>query len=393
MSTKIDPVSTIVASFPFPELSLIGDATTKPTYHSLLTAQTALNTNAASIDTTHGTGLHGLLVLTMAPTEFAAMINPPNNADADANANANANTHPAPPNPGALAPDATIAAARHHAERLFHYHTYHSTDKALKKLLLAACPDLYLSAIKHSRTGYATTTTLQMLTHLWSTYGDITPDDLNNNLTTMSQAWHPTTPIETLFQQITDGLDFAAAGDSPIDDNTAVRIVYKIVFDTGLFDLPCRDWRALPKLSKTFAHFQVAFTLANNDRSPTTTSAGYHTKTANAASSSTDTILASLLATNQALQKTIERLASNNHHHHNGNRQPNTNTSSTTTTSTSAPPTVKAYCHTHGHTCVHRATKIHNSDTCRNPGPAHNKAATATNTMGGSERTYQAPTH
>ena len=83
MSTKIDPISTIIASFPVPELSKLGDTTTKPSYHSLLTVQKELNTNAASIDTTHGTGIHGLLVLTMSATEFDDMINPPNDNDDD----------------------------------------------------------------------------------------------------------------------------------------------------------------------------------------------------------------------------------------------------------------------------------------------------------------------
>ena len=43
----------------------------------------------------------------------------------------------------------------------------HSTNKAIRKILLTACPDLYFSTIKHPCTGYATVTIFQMLTHLW----------------------------------------------------------------------------------------------------------------------------------------------------------------------------------------------------------------------------------
>ena len=74
MTTKIDPVSTIIASFSIPELSAIADLSTRPTYQSLLTAQTELNTNAASIDTTQGTRIHGLLILTMPTTIFNEMV-------------------------------------------------------------------------------------------------------------------------------------------------------------------------------------------------------------------------------------------------------------------------------------------------------------------------------
>ena len=399
MSTKIDPVSTIVASFPIPELSKLGDATVKPTYHALLTVQKELNTNAASIDTTQGSGLHGLLVLTMNPTEFDQMINPPNDANANANNDNNNDddddddaaiiriTHPPPANPGPLNPIATVAAARTHAEAVYHHQTYHSTDKALKKILLESCPDLYLSAIKHPRTGYATVTTRQMLQHLWTTYGEITSADLDTNLTNLSKPWHPTTPIETLFLQIDDGLDFALAGESPIDNNTAVRITYNILFATGLFELACREWRAKPKQEKTLANLKVFFTIANNDRAATTSTAGYHNHAANTTFTTNDTLTA-LLAAHNHLQKTVERLekAASKPAPTSINptfQQPSNNGR--------PPPTVKGYCHTHGHTCVHNPAKIHTSATCRNPGPTHNNSATALNTMNGSTKVWTPP--
>ena len=385
MSTKIDPISTIIASFPVPELSKLGDTTTKPSYHSLLTVQKELNTNAASIDTTHGTGIHGLLVLTMSATEFDDMINPPNDNDDDDSVERI--THPPPPNPGALNPNSTVADARNHAELLFHYQTYHSTDKALKKLVLASCPDLYLSAIKHARTGYATVTTLQIMTHLWTTYGDIKAEDLDANLITMATPWHPTTPIETLFRQIDDCIDFALAGESPIDDATAVRTTYNIIAATGMFELSCREWRNKPKQEKTLANFKVFFTIANNDRSTTTSSAGYHTSNiANAAITTNDT-LAALLAAHNLLQKTVERLEKTNKQH---NTSSNTGTV-TNITGNRPPPTFKGYCHTHGTTCVHREAKVHNSMTCRNPGPNHKANATENNKMGGNEKIWTPP--
>lgn len=310
MSSRIDPISTIIASFPFPELISNSESGQKPTYHSLLKIQNELNTNAASVDTTHGTGIHGYLVLTMTANEYLEMTN--------------GVQHPEPVNPGQIAANATAAAARNHDNDTFHHKTYHNTDKALKKLILAACPDLFVSAIKQQRTGYANVTTLQLLNHLWTTYGIILPEDLDKNLITMATAWHPTTPIETLFLQIDDGIAFALAGDSPIDDSTAVRTIYKIIFDTGLFDLPCRDWRARPNIEKTLANFKIAFQAANNDRAATTSTAGYHTNLANATITQNDT-LATLLEAHNKLQSTrncqhkssyMARLTSTEHQWH-----------------------------------------------------------------------------
>jgi hypothetical protein len=373
---KIESVSTIIASFPIPELSKLGDTTTRPTYHSLLTVQKELNTNAASIDTTQGTGIHGLLVLTMSPDEFATMINPDDLQGDDAP------THPAPPNPGALNVNHNVAEARNHVEALYHFQQYHSTDKALRKQLTTACPNLYLSALMHPRTGLANVTTLQMLTHLWATYGEITPDDLDANDKTMSTPWHPTTPIENLYKQIDDGLEYALAGNSPITDIAAVRIIYKLVHDTGLFELPCRDWRAKPNNEKTLANFKTFFTKANNDRAATTSSVGYHQNTANAIITTNDTI-AQLLASHNKLQEKIDKLS-----------KQNTNASKTTsnkdnTNTTRPPPTFKGYCHTHGTTLVYKESKIHNSKTCRNPGPDHKSEATEDNKMGGNTKVWE----
>jgi hypothetical protein len=371
MTTKIDPVSTIVESFPIPELNRVGEINQSPTYASLLTVQKQLNTNSASVDSTQGTGIHGHLVLTMSPTDFGEMTTIGEAAPIP---------HPPPVNPGMLPPLSTEAIARTHAEALYHFKTYQSTDKALKKLLIAACPDMYLRTLSHKTAGYANVTTLQMLTHLWSVYGKIKPEDLDTNLITIATPWHPSSPIETLFLQIDDGINFSIAGESPIDDKTAVRIIYKIIFDTGVFALPCRDWRSLPDAEKTLDNFKIFFNDANNDRDVTTSAVGYHGAAANSAVTINDT-LASLLAAHNKLLKQVEKLT---------NQTP-ASTSNVSATVV-APPKYEDYCSTHGTTHAYKESSRHNSINCRNPGPNHNLSATADNKMGGSEKVWKAAT-
>ena len=383
MSSKIDSVSTIVASFPVPELTKYGDLSNKPTYHTLLAMQKELNTNAASVDTTQGTGIHGLLVLTMNASDFRAMTIPNiNPAIDDYNPEAVDFPHPPPINPGNLPARATAADVREHEHNVYHHQIYHSTDKALKKILLAAGPDLYLSAIKDPRTGYATVTTLQMLHHLWTTYGIIKPEDLDANIIAMSKTWHPTSPIENLFLQIDEGIDFALAGESPIDDSTAVRIIYKIVADTGVFELPCREWRALPRHERTLANFKIRFRAANDDRSATTGTAGYHTLSANAATAtSINENLTTLLAAHNKLQQQFEQLKARTNKY-------GTDATIATTNSTRPPPPFKGYCHTHGVTHCYKEANIHTSHNCNKPGPDHKKEATESNKMGGNDKIW-----
>jgi hypothetical protein len=223
-----------------------------------------------------------------------------------------------------------------------------------------------------------------MLTHLWTTYGEIKSDDLDLNDTNMAKPWHPTSPIETLFQQIDDGIAFASAGGSPINDNTAVRIIYKIVFDTGVFELPCHDWRARPTNQKTLAHFKTFFQTANNDRATTTSSAGYHS--ANAASTDNGT-LASLLAAHNKLQKTVKTFCKQCKTTNNNSTTKTTpsTTSTATPATTRALPTFKGYCHTHGTTFSYREANQHTSANCKKPADGHNVNATKDNKLGGSE--------
>ena len=370
MSTRVDPISTIIASFPIPELTKIDTEHAKPSYITLLRLQRDLNTNAASIETTQGTGLHGFLVLTMKPIDFLLMT-----ADI---------AHAAPPNPGPMPVAATAAQAREHEHSTYQYKLYHSTDLSLKKILIAAVDELYLRAIQHPQQGFANVTTLTILTHLWATYGEIIDKDLDNNLSTMATPWQPTSPIETLFQQIDDGIAFALAGGSPIDDPTAVRILYKIIFNTGVFELACREWRARNIAQRTLALFKPFLIAANKDRAATTASVGYHAN----ASTTSETQIATLIDKCNKLQKQVNQLQA---------ARPNNTTTSTTAGAPAAidnraPPKHKGYCHTHGHTLSHNPNKLHTSATCLKPGPDHKTTATATNTMGGNERVWQPAT-
>ena len=215
---QVESISTIVSSFPIKELTPIGDATTEPTFKMLTKLQQELNTNSSSYETTQGTGQHGLIVLTIAYNEYLIMAT--NDIDDD---DINVE-HPIPINPGPLIANATVAQARTHGIELYHHGTYHSVDKALKQQLLKAVPDIYIASLHHDTTGYAGVTTLQLLTHLWETYGHISEADITANLKSFSDPWHPSTSIEALFQRIDDCRKFATAGESYNNHNQQQQI-------------------------------------------------------------------------------------------------------------------------------------------------------------------------
>ncbi len=364
MSTKTDPVATATAAFPFPELTTIAEIGKPPTYATLQNAQSQLNANASAVDTTLGTGEHGHIVLTLSTTAFYTL------TDTDEEEE---HPHPAPPNPGNINPAATRAQARQHEVNLYHYKLHITTEKLLKKQLLAAIPDLYINTLKHPTTNYANVTTLALLTHLWQSYGTVNEAALDANLIAMAVPWHPTTPIEQLFKQLADGIIIAEAGECPMHDKHVIRIGYNIIFKTGLFEPYCHEWRGRASADKNFATFQTFFAAANLDRATSTGDVGFHSTNA----ITNDNNIIALQKSNKELIAKLNKL--NNMYN---------------------PPTkpkytdklrYEGYCHTHGTTHAPTAAKLHNSITCKNPGTNHNKLATKDNKMGGNERVWGPP--
>jgi len=77
--------------------------------------------------------------------------------------------------------------------------------------------------------------------HIWNTYGKITTSDLPANEERMYTSWNPPTPIETLYEQLVDGQQFAIQGGETIHDSQLVRKGYEIIVKTGLFIEGCKE--------------------------------------------------------------------------------------------------------------------------------------------------------
>jgi hypothetical protein len=79
---------------------------------------------------------------------------------------------------------------------------------------------MYLKALSDPTIGFGNTTTLQLLTHLKTTYSTMGDIELDKNIGIMKKPWHPPTPIKHLFKQIEDGSKFSDDGNYPLSANT-----------------------------------------------------------------------------------------------------------------------------------------------------------------------------
>ena len=91
-----------------------------------------------------------------------------------------------------------------------------------------------------------------ILQHLFHDYGNITPLELEDNDTKMRDTWDPNSPFDCLVKQIEDGQDYADDGGQPYTAEQLLRIVYTLVFKTGLYFKDCKTWNARPAAQHTW---------------------------------------------------------------------------------------------------------------------------------------------
>ena len=180
--------ASITASFPTPILTPIATLTSPPTYATIRLAQTQLNANATTVPSYAGDGIHGHLSLTLLPAAYLLI---------------SGNIPFIPPVNGPIQPEhppAATAAQIAEINRLFYdnqlvFRTYMETDKALRNQILAAIPADYLRELADPELGLGNVSCLQILTHLWTTWGVITQAELDANALRMATPWHPPTPF------------------------------------------------------------------------------------------------------------------------------------------------------------------------------------------------------
>ena len=100
--------------------------------------------------------------------------------------------------------------------------------------LLAAVNNEYVNELSDQLWGYGKVTILQLLTHLRTTYGMITPDQLDENAATLDREWNPDDLLERLWQRVREYRSFTHTGIDEILEGAAVRKTLIILEKTGV---------------------------------------------------------------------------------------------------------------------------------------------------------------
>jgi hypothetical protein len=122
---------------------------------------------------------------------------------------------------GNASPSVVTVAVEEHGVGTALVHKVINLENKLQQQILEAVPVLFLKVLASQRVGFQGVTAAQMLAHLDTFYGAIKSDDLKANLERAKAPWNPNHPMEGVFEQILDAVDFAAAGGDEITQATA----------------------------------------------------------------------------------------------------------------------------------------------------------------------------
>ena len=252
-------VEKIRDSFPFLTIEpIVG----QPTYEMIKELQKKLNANAASIHSHLENGRLGLLYLTVTPQVYNTLSDvefvPPRDPG---------------PNVHYLEEGTQYqirAAEKAHEEETRLFQQYNACDKALKQLLIGAVDSMFLTAVCDPHVGFANTSTLDLLTHLYRTYGHITDVDLHKNQELLNEPFDANLPIESFFKRVEECVDFAAAGHTPFSPQQVVSSASYTLQKSGFSLDDTKLWKRLPEGDKTWDGFKNHFSRAYHELKETT---------------------------------------------------------------------------------------------------------------------------
>jgi hypothetical protein len=281
---KYATVEDVIASFPHPILPTVQG---EPDYQIIHAIRKLLQANSGVIGTHLGGCTLGHLGIIFSDASYAMIA-------LATDAGPKLWVSPTAPRRAPANTDGTasqISAARHiWEEEVQTYRTYTSVQQALKKQIINVFELMYLDVLNDDMVGFANISAWDMLGHLFTTYGNITAVDLENNFEHMRRAWDPQQPVESLFKQIQECADYYESGGVLIRHPQQINVGYEKIFATGHFMSTCVRWNEKTLADKTWAqfiaHFSAAHPQHNQMQGESAATVGYHS--ANAAVGQTE---------------------------------------------------------------------------------------------------------
>jgi hypothetical protein len=230
------------------------DPDSPPTAWTVRTLRNELYANARSIESKLGGGEHGHMGMLMTETAYIKI-------------SQGGKPYVFPEEPKVPTYEGEAATRdqlrEDYKEAMATYQTARDLQTKLRKLMLQAIPEIYITNLRHPLVRFSNTHPRAILQHLMKEYGHITPEDLEANMERIRKPWNPDTPIEGVFTNGTDCREFAIEGGNPINDMAYLQILITIFRQSGVMDDSLRTWAMKTAENQTLNKAIDHFTRAN----------------------------------------------------------------------------------------------------------------------------------
>jgi hypothetical protein len=219
----------------------------KPTYESIQNLLTELKANAGSVPFTLGGGQHGHLGLHLSNARYTAL--------------AHALNWVQPGNPGPFLPPLAgtgpqIEGAKDVWKELKQtFELCQATEKALIAQVVESIDPIYLRALLNRTTGQYSSSIRDLLSHLFNTYGKITPQQVKaKEMELYNMHYDISQPVDTVFNAIDDLSELADHAGSPMTPQQMIDLAYVIFAKQPILQQDLRLWNRKLLVDRTWTN-------------------------------------------------------------------------------------------------------------------------------------------
>ena len=146
------------------------------------------------------------------------------------------------------------------------FNDYHSVDRSCKKVFFTLITEAYFRSFKNKYTGYANVQCLEILSHLWSTYGVLQDYEVQENDVKMKKAISAETLFEDFVEQIETVVD-AVTTQVPYTRHQIVSIALTIVENAMIYYDGVKKWHRKDTADNTWEAFKTFLCKESSERS------------------------------------------------------------------------------------------------------------------------------
>ena len=136
-------------------------------------------------------------------------------------------------------------------------------EQSLIKQLGQELPELYLRSFRNEHTNTITTDIPTLLEHLFTTYGAIEPEELQEKVDTLRQkVFEIAEPLIIMYNEVNELQDLATASGNPFTPKQLIAIGIQLIKNLNDFEKGLTTWYDLLPAQQTWPRFQTHFETA-----------------------------------------------------------------------------------------------------------------------------------